>query len=269
MIIRLQSPWHTFQLRLANFLLITQLIVTFCVLAPRFGAAQGRGASPNGSVNPQHFPADRSATVTLRRPAPGRLHDFRRQRDFQYVEVKSEMSAWDLFWMRFWNKVSEWLNSRSYQGFWRYVFYALFLGAIAFVILKLFQVDLTGAFGRSPRRAALAYDTESEDIHALDFNALLAEAEASANYRLAVRLGYLQVLKQLTDHHLIEWQPDKTNQAYVQEMASAPLRLAFTEITRQFEYVWYGELALTAEHYAVTRTARLDFLTQLANRRAA
>ncbi|MEJ7660636.1 MAG: hypothetical protein WKG07_13985 [Hymenobacter sp.] len=53
---------------------------------------------------------------------------------------------------------ADWLNGRSYHGFWRGVFGALLLAAAVFVVLKLAQVDLTGAFGRAPRRAALDYD---------------------------------------------------------------------------------------------------------------
>jgi len=228
-------------------------------------AAEAALPSPSTlAARPAPLPA-----VRLRRPAPERLRDFRKQRDFQYVEVHSEMSPWDLFWARVWQRVGEWLSSRSYQGFWRYVFYALFLGALIFVILKLLEVDVTHAFGRSPRRAALDYATESEDIHALDFPALLAEAEAAGNYRLAVRLGYLQALKQLTDAGHLEWQPDKTNLAYEQELPAGPLRTAFAEVSRQFEYVWYGELTLTPAHYAHTRASRQALLELLLNRRAA
>ena len=207
--------------------------------------------------------------VRLRRPAPARLRELRAQRAFQYVEVRSERSAWDLFWAEVRERIGRWLGSRSYSGFWRYVFYGVFLSALIFVILKLLQVDVTGAFGRTPRRAALAYDLEAEDIHALDFPTLLAEAEGAGNYRLAVRLGYLLVLKQLTDAGLLDWQPDKTNSAYEQELPAGPLRTAFAGVSRQFEYVWYGELALTPPTYAHARAARQALQALLPTRRAA
>jgi len=227
-------------------------------------------AAPIPLSTPPAFSRPAAApAVRLRQPAPGRLREFRGQHEFQYVEVKSELSAWDIFWAGFWRKVAGWLSTRTGTVAWKYGFYAVLVGAFAVVVLKLLQVDLTGAFGRAPRRAALAYDTETEDIHALDIPALLTEAEMAGNYRLAVRLGYLQVLKELTDRSLIQWQPDKTNHHYVLEMARTTQHEAFAELTRQFEYVWYGELHLTPEHYARTRTTRLGFLTQLANRRAA
>jgi hypothetical protein len=143
--------------------------------------------------------------------------------------------------------------------------------ALVFVVLKLMQVDITRAFGRSPRQGPLPYDATTEDIHALNFDAALAEAESAGNYRLAVRLGYLQVLKQLTDLGLIRWQPDKTNHDYLYELPTGPLATAFRQVTQQFEYVWYGEHDdLTPEHYAQAQATRKAFLQQLtAPRRAA
>ena len=87
----------------------------------------------------------------------------------------------------------------------------------------------------------------------------LAEAEAAGNYRLALRLGYLQLLKLLSDQNLIRWQPDKTNHAYLAELPGEHLRAPFRELTRQFEYVWYGELPLPAGLYQQARAGQQGF----------
>jgi hypothetical protein len=154
------------------------------------------------------------------------------------------------------------------------VVYALLAGAVVFVVLKLLDVDLTAAFGRAPRRrTALDYDTATENIHELDFATRLREAEDGGNYRLALRLGYLELLKHLTDQGLIDWQPNKTNHAYLRELADSrpTARAPFSELTRQFEYVWYGELALPAAGYQQARAAQQQLGQQLnpAGRRSA
>ncbi|WP_161599465.1 DUF4129 domain-containing protein [Hymenobacter nivis] len=211
------------------------------------------------------LPADRATALPTRRPDAARLQELRGQREFDYAEAAPRLSAWDLFWARLWQRVQDWLQQRSYTHFWRWVFYALFVAAGVFVVLKLLQVDLTGVFGRGPRRAPLAYEAAAENIHEVDFTARLAEAEATGNFRLAVRLGYLQLLKQLADGGFIDWQPNKTNHAYLAELpAQGPLRTDFREITRQFEYVWYGELGLTAGQYAHVRTGHRALAGQLA-----
>ena len=202
----------------------------------------------------------------LRRPDATRLRELRGQRAFQYEEdvTQPEQSAWDAFWARVREAIGNWLVSRSYNHFWRWIFYGLFVVAGVFVVLRLLEIDFTAMLGRSPRRTALAYDTMAENIHEVDFATRLAEAEAAGNWRLAVRLGYLQLLKSLADGGLINWQPDKTNHAYLAELpATGPLRGAFREATRQFEYVWYGELALTAPLYAQVRAGHQALRTQL------
>ncbi|GAA4049833.1 hypothetical protein GCM10022409_40690 [Hymenobacter glaciei] len=212
-------------------------------------------------LQPAQGPAPR-----LRRPDAARLRDLRGQREFQYEAdvTEPEQSAWDAFWARVRDAIGNWLISRSYNHFWRWVFYALFVGAGVFIVLRLLEIDFTAMLGRSPRRAALAYDTMAENIHEVDFATRLAEAEAAGNWRLAVRLGYLQLLKTLADGGLINWQPDKTNHAYLAELpATGALRTSFREATRQFEYVWYGELALTPSLYAQVRAGYQALRTQL------
>lgn len=238
------------------------LVLLLLSAAPNLGQATPHQTVTAGlALRPDQGPAPR-----LRRPDAGRLQELRGQREFQYEEdvTQPEQSAWNAFWARVREAIGNWLVSRSYNHFWRWIFYALFVGAGVFIVLRLLEIDFTAMLGRSPRRAAMAYDTMAENIHEVDFATRLAEAEAAGNWRLAVRLGYLQLLKALADGGLIQWQPDKTNHAYLAELpATGSLRGAFREATRQFEYVWYGELALTAPLYAQVRASHQALRAQL------
>jgi hypothetical protein len=240
--------------------------------------ALGLALSVSPTARAQTPPATApTASVRLRQPpaATARLDELRGQHAFDYREQPPATEEASSAWSRFWNRVFRWLLSKfewvggyTYEGFWRWVIYGLLAAAVVFVVLKLLQVDVTRAFGRAPRRAALDYETLSENIHELDFPTQLREAEEAGNLRLAVRLGYLAVLKQLSDANLITWQPDKTNQTYVRELASQrpALRPPFAELTRQFEYVWYGELPLTPAQYAEARAAQVALGRQLGGR---
>ena len=259
----------------ARRMLLGALLSAALVLPPAALLARPAPTPPADSAAASRFvarplPADPATGARLRQPAPARarLNELAGQRDFRYQDTTAPgPSAWDRFWYRVLHWLSQWLSGTSYQGFWRWVFYALFAAAGVFIVLKLLQVDLTAAFGRSPRRAPLGYDTAAENIHELDFAARLAEAEAAGNRRLALRLGYLQLLKQLSDQQLIDWQPDKTNQTYLRELAAGPrpaLRPPFAELTRQFEYVWYGELPLSPTLYGEARASQQGLGRQLA-----
>ena len=243
------------------------------LLASGLALASGPAARAQAS----QAPTEQAPSVRLRPPpaATARLDELRSQHAFDYREAPPASEEASSAWSRFWNRFFRWLLSKfdwvggySYEGFWRWVIYGLLAAAVVFVVLKLLQVDLTRAFGRAPRRAALDYETLSENIHELDFPTQLREAEEAGNLRLAVRLGYLALLKQLSDANLITWQPDKTNQTYLRELASQrpTLRPPFAELTRQFEYVWYGELPLTPAQYAEVRAAQVALGRQLGGR---
>ena len=205
---------------------------------------------------PQALPPDRGTALRPRRPNAARLRELAAQREFRYVEPGTGTDAWDAFWARLWRWLDGLRRTPAGRVTWEYGLYAAVLAALVYAVLKLLQVDITGAFGRAARRGPLAYDTMAENIHEVDFPARIAEAEAAGNFRLAIRLGYLEVLKRLTDGGLIHWQPDKTNHAYLAELRPGALADTFRRATREFEYVWYGELRLTAALYQQARASQ-------------
>jgi hypothetical protein len=214
------------------------------------------------------LPADAAAQPPLRRPPAERLRALRRQRDFQYTDVTdvpTKPTIWDRLLSWLWQRLSSLLDTRGGHLAWNTLWYGLMGAILVFAVLKLLQVDLTKVFGRAPRSLPLAYEAGQENIHELNFAEALAQAEAAGNLRLAVRLGYLQLLKQLTDRDFIAWQPDKTNQTYLHELAASrpTARPAFAELTRQFEYAWYGELPVPAALYQQVREAQRQFRQQL------
>ena len=225
-------------------------------------------ARPEAATAPTglSLPPDRSAPLARRTYNAGRLDELASEREFKYVEEKitAQTNPFAALWLRF----LQWLFGQNdsapgrptYSSFWRWVIYAGLVAAGVFVVLRLLQVDFTSLFGRKPRSVALPYDTEVENIHEVNFTDRLAEAETAGNLRLAVRLGYLALLKQLTDREFIQWKPDKTNHAYLSELPqSEPLRTDFREIVRQFEYVWYGEWPLSPAQYRRVRDGHRAF----------
>jgi len=208
-----------------------------------------------------------TAPIVIRRPA-GRLRELRSQRELQYVEVREEpaqSSIWQRLLRWLWNLLTPAASSKGGKVAWDIFFYGLLAAALVFAVLKLLQVDITRAFGRAPRALPLAYEAGQENIHALNFAEAIAQAEATGNRRLALRLGYLELLKQLTDRDFIAWQPDKTNQSYLHELAASypAARPAFAELTRQFEYSWYGEAPVPAAAYQQARAAQQQLAQQL------
>ena len=94
-------------------------------------------------------------------------------------------------------------------------------------------------FMRSGKK--LAYHVEEDTIYGIDFEKEISTAMLRNEYREAVRLLYLQTLKQLSDAEKIDWQPYKTPTEYTYELKSNALRTPFRELTNRFLRVRYFE----------------------------
>ncbi|HVW94614.1 MAG TPA: DUF4129 domain-containing protein [Mucilaginibacter sp.] len=211
-----------------------------------------------------------SSLVNVRRLDEKVLSSYKRLKEFQYHDEEQQVSLWTRFWRWFWNwflGLFSFLDvSASHKGFF-YIFLKLLqflvvllaVGAIVFFVFKVSGIDLLGIFKRKPTAASIPFTEAMENIHEIDFDAEIQKAVDHQNYRLAVRLLYLKSLKQLSESRLINWQPDKTNSTYVAEIEDPDKRRAFQLLTRQFEYVWYGDFAIGAPAFQSIQLMFQDF----------
>jgi hypothetical protein len=191
-----------------------------------------------------------TGVVALRQLDKGAIGNYKKQPEFNYHEEKyNGPSLWSRFWKWFWSLFDS-VKVTKTAWFWvviKYLFIGAGIAALLFLILKLSGIDIN--IFRSKPYAPLAYSEFEENIHEIDFDTEVEKAAAVNNYRLAVRLLYLKVLKQLSDNGLINWQINKTNTHYASELTNTEQQAAFKQLTRQFEYVWYGDFLINSDIY--------------------
>ena len=141
----------------------------------------------------------------------------------------------------------------------------LYLIGILFLLYLIFQIfNVKRLFTRDATALKLNYELMNEDIHEMNFEQLIETAVINKQYRIALRLHYLQTLKLLSDHHYIDWKINKTNYQYVIEMHSKPSKDKFEELTNIFDWVWYGEFFIQEKEYTqfshLFNTYKKDFL---------
>jgi hypothetical protein len=133
------------------------------------------------------------------------------------------------------------------------VFQYIFYGIIAAVIITiLYQIFRNTSFKAKPKKpsTSTANTEDVTDINDLDTDSLLQQAHLAGNYKLAIRLYFLHLLKKLNENGTIVWAKDKTNRDYLSELFSK--QFYFDEIrklTLAYERVWYGEHTPTPETY--------------------
>lgn len=202
----------------------------------------------------QNLFAQANEAVTVRYPDAEKLRNLQTNRAYQYgIDTPPPDNPIARFLAYLWEKIAEFLRSDAYQNVWQYVFLAAIAGLVVYFLLK---AEVLGSlFSKRARQGdGLDYETITENIHEIDFDAAIAESIDKQNYRLAVRLLYLQTLKRLTDAELIQYKPDKTNRQYVYELANSSQQSAFEQLTRQFEFVWYGDFPVGATRFDELQT---------------
>ncbi len=90
---------------------------------------------------------------------------------------------------------------------------------------------------------------EESDLLSADLNFWREAALQGADYRLALRFAYLQVLQALAGKQLVRWQIDKTNEQYIQELLPDLLKTRLAGVTAVFEKIWYGNRQIGKEDY--------------------
>ncbi len=98
-----------------------------------------------------------------------------------------------------------------------------------------------------------------------DLERYLREALENKDYRLAVRIYYLMVLKLLHDKELIAWKKNKTNMDYLIEMRNHPNYNQLSQQTLIYEYVWYGEQPIAEPQYKTVSQTFIQLLQNMKN----
>ncbi len=167
------------------------------------------------------------------------LKDFRSEAEFRY---ESDHSKKTNLLSRIWNWLVNFINQLFYLGgrssLGKIVFYGIMIAAIVYTILKIVKANPVDILVKS--RSRVNYHIDIEDIHSISFEEQIADALEEKNYKLAVRLYYLFALKNLTDRGIIIWKPGKSNNEYIYEIGKNQQRGSFIDLSRLFEYAWYG-----------------------------
>jgi hypothetical protein len=123
-------------------------------------------------------------------------------------------------------------------------------------------MDKAGPFGKN-NPSDLDYSLLEENLQNINFQQAIQDAVYEKNFRMAVRLLYLQSLKNLADHKLINWQINKSDEAYIQELNGNLLQQSFIDITLQFESNWYGGIPIDENEFRTVSERFINFNEKL------
>lgn len=128
------------------------------------------------------------------------------------------------------------------------IVYAVVVLGLAFLIFKLFEARYKENKSINKDKGFKLEKLE-EQIHEVDLEKLLAAYTRQQDFAMMIRIQYLIILKELSRRKIINWQKQKTNGAYLQELYGHNLFGLFQKVTRLYERIWFGEVSLDEQKY--------------------
>lgn len=130
------------------------------------------------------------------------------------------------------------------------IFYSLTFGIIGYILFLIIKNVSLKPRTKILKTEILQDSSPVADIKELEIDILLREAMASGNYRLAIRIYFLGLLKKLDEDGFIVWRKNKTNRDYLSELFSKQYYFEeLRSLTLAYELVWYGDHTLSTQTY--------------------
>ncbi len=230
-------------------------------------------ATDNQQPNNSHF-LDRSDTLSVQqRTIPGQeIRKMKEDGDFWYADadIKRKKSKEQIAYEREHGQKGqkekdeqalkeEQQQNTSYiplgQRSWFQTFlWVIILGVFVIGLFIYLRGSNVGLFRKKNKRFGSTGDEEiSEDIFAINYQKEIDKAAAQGNYRLAIRLLFLKLLKNMSEKSIILYKQDKTNLDYLGELHPTNYYTNFFRITRNYEYSWYGHFIVSEDAYKIIR----------------
>lgn len=201
--------------------------------------------------------------VNIRIPDKSKIEEYRKDPRFEYKKEERGLSWWNRILLAINNFINNLLGTIAESGMLSIVVLLIIVVVICLIVLKLIGVDYRTLLGKKELDKS-DIDIYTENVHEMNFDALISNALRNKDYRLAVRFLYLKNLKQMSDKDIIEWSAHKTNYSYQYEIQNSLLRSKFLETTLIFDYVWYGEFELDESKFTEV-DSRMGDLNKMIN----
>lgn len=162
-------------------------------------------------------------------------------------------------WLNLWlgKLLQKIFGSKFAEEYTETILVVLFIAVLLLIIWFVYK-KRPELFMRSKKM--LPYGVEEDTIYGVDFQKEIDAAVSRNDYRGAVRLLYLQTLKQLSDAGQIEWQPYKTPTEYIYEIKADTTKRPFRELTNRFLRVRYGNFEATGALFREMKTLQEEIM---------
>jgi hypothetical protein len=174
----------------------------------------------------------------------------------------------DAFWYantRFKKKIEK-ENANSGTPLWvKTLIWILIVGAFFAALIWYLATSNILIFAKRQKHIGREkWESETpEDIFSINYQREIERAIQAEDYRLATRLMFLRLLRNLSNRNLIQYSQGRTNLEYLSQLFSTSYYNDFFRLTRNYEYAWYGKFDVSRDAFKRIRSDFENFDQQL------
>lgn len=110
---------------------------------------------------------------------------------------------------------------------------------------------------------AIQIEAIEDNLEHTELTALIQNAMNQSDYQMAIRLYFLETLKQLSIRHLIRFKKNKTNREYLFELRKTSQYASFQELSLIFDRIRYSGQELSADTFWAVEPKFRQMIQQL------
>lgn len=134
------------------------------------------------------------------------------------------------------------------EGIVKTIAISIILLIILFVVYQLFKnTRANKKINSSLITQTSLLDNAAENLDKVDLELLLVDALNRKDYKAALRIYFLKILKAMWDKNILRWKKEKTNGDYLSEVFGGEWYEQLKTSTYIFEKCWYGNAVVDAE----------------------
>lgn len=238
----------------------------FTISGPAFSQVQDTSEVLENNISrdtiaSQEVKYDKNSTLNQLEFDSEKIKSYKEDNSFNYL-AEVEQDSW-------WTRFKRWLQMH-YQSFIEWLFGEYRANAVIAFLLQTLPYLIVGAImgfivwlfirlnpgpsilGESPA-PEVYYNEEEKIVRSKNIAELIEAAIQKGDYRLAVRYYYLQLLKQLNEKGLINYEFQKTNAEYLREVKDEKFQLPLKKVMRIYDFIWYGSFGVSDSDFSLAQ----------------
>lgn len=185
-----------------------------------------------------------------RLPEQEQIESYLDEKDFQYGKEYKPAAGEGVF-QRLWRSILN-LVAQSFQAIRYLPLFLRILFIIAFLVVLFIIATKTRLYRLfyEDRETGNPEFTLRDPLHEEnDYDTAVAREVLLGNYRNAIRLLHLKLLKELDRLEIIRISHEKTNRDYCREIRDEKIRREFNGLSSLYNQIWYGHYHLSESEY--------------------